>query len=131
MDCPGLKERVVLVVEDEPFIAMHIVLSLKEAGAYAVSAANLAHALEFTQTMAFNAAVVDVHLAGGDCRSVCAYLSKAGIPFLFYTGYAMSDIFAEWPQAPVITKPASNEQLLLAVERLTVPKAPDGCTTLA
>lgn len=123
MNPPPLKQRVVLVIEDESVIAMHVVSALQEAGADAAAAPNLTHAMRLSQTMDFNAAIVDVHLRGGDCRNVCRYLSKSGVPFLFFTGYGMNDIFDEWPQALVITKPTSDEQLIYAVKSLA--KAPD------
>ncbi len=125
MDSPNLNGYAVLVVEDEPFIASHLVSTLSKAGAKAESATNLANTLQYTEKMNFNAAIVDVRLRGGDCRSVCEHLSKCGIPFLFYTGYSKSDIPDEWPDAPVITKPATDKQIVHAILSLAGPSSPD------
>jgi DNA-binding response OmpR family regulator len=78
----------VLVLEDEPLIAIDIAESLSEAGANIIRAHGSLDAVRRIRNEHVSAAVLDVNLGqGDDCSAVCDELSRQGVPFIFYTGH--------------------------------------------
>lgn len=115
--------RCVLIVEDEPLIALELHNALHQAGASILAAANIKDALELIGNARICAAIVDVNLHGHDCSSICAALTQRSIPFMFYTGYASANALSSWPQAPAINKPAESSTMVKTIVRL-IPFAP-------
>jgi CheY-like chemotaxis protein len=105
----------ILIVEDEPLIALEVHAAFRATGASIVSAANTKEALRTINLPDLSAAVVDINLDGGDCSLVCKRLSERSIPFVFYTGDARADILRQWPKAPVLTKLADKERVVQTV----------------
>ena len=108
----------ILIVEDEPLIALDVHAALSTSGASLIAATRLAEARDLIRRAEVSAAVVDINLGGEDCSSVCQALSDHRIPFIFYTGNANADVIKAWPHAPVLTKPASPERILETVAKL-------------
>jgi DNA-binding response OmpR family regulator len=71
-----LRGRSVLVLEDEPLIALELLDELRAAGASVIAATNIKDALELIGYAQICAAIVDVNLDGDDCSSICAALTK-------------------------------------------------------
>lgn len=80
-------KRSVLIVEDEPLIALELRAALHDAGASILAAITIKEALELIRYAKICAAIVDVDLGGHDCSSVCTALTKRSIAFMFYPGY--------------------------------------------
>jgi CheY-like chemotaxis protein len=112
VDCPDLHGRIVLVVEDEPLVALNIVDLLNEFGATVLTARNVQDALALITSAKICSAILDVNLAGNDCDPICQRLSERGIPFSFYTGYSDASVLKKWAAAPVINKPASGKRIV-------------------
>jgi hypothetical protein len=51
---------------------------------------------------------------------VCQALHRRKIPFLFYTGHANADLLADWPQAPVVGKPAPPSVIVEHIAALVI-----------
>ena len=114
----NLAGRHILVVEDEPLIAMTVEDMILELGAVPVGpAANLAEGLRLASTGPLDAAVLDVNLNGARSDDIARCLSDRRIPFIFTTGYGRSGIDG-FPHAPVITKPFRAETLAMMLARL-------------
>ena len=90
MDRP-LAGRSILVVEDDPLIAMDIVQGLEAAGSSVSRARTLRDALSKVESPGLSAAVLDHALNDGDASQVCARLDQRNIPFLIYSGYDYVD----------------------------------------
>jgi CheY-like chemotaxis protein len=116
VDGSQLAGRTILVVEDEPLVALEVVAALKACGAHVVSASRVAEAVSSVALHKIAAAVLDINLGGDDCSGLCHHLSQHQIPFVFYTGYATAP--DGWSDAPVITKPAEATLIVERVERL-------------
>ena len=108
-----LTGRSILIVEDEPLIALEVHAVFSAAGASITSAADAQEALRMINVPGLSAAVVDINLERGDCSAVCERLSRQGVPFVFYTADARPDIL--WPNAPVLTKLADKERIVEVV----------------
>lgn len=108
-----LSGAALLVVEDEPLVALDLRQSLEGAGAYVFAATQLSHALQLAGHPDITAAVLDYRLADGDCTPICTLLSDRGIPFVFYTGY--DDPRQIWPEAAHVQKPADASKIVNAV----------------
>ncbi len=68
--------RLVLVVEDEPLVALDVADCLKAAGAQVVIARTLADALRESASADLSAAVLDHGLHDGDTSEVCERLKN-------------------------------------------------------
>jgi DNA-binding response OmpR family regulator len=86
VDLP-LAGRSILVVEDNPIIAMDVVQGLQAAGASVSEARTLSDALCKVECPTLSAAVLDHALHDGDASQICARLDERGIPFVIYSGY--------------------------------------------
>lgn len=92
----------VLLVEDEPIIAMTAEDMLEELGCTAVATAStLAEALEAVERVDFDIVLLDINLNGIESHPVADRLREAGRPFVVTTGYG-SDAAQG---APVVAKP--------------------------
>jgi CheY-like chemotaxis protein len=98
----------VLIVEDEPLIALELHDVLHGADASILAATTVKEALELIAYARICAAIVDIDLGDDDCSSVCATLAKRSIPFMFYTGYSNATPLSVWPHAPAVDKPAEG-----------------------
>ena len=111
----ALAGRSILIVEDEPLIALEVHAAFHAAGASIISAADSKEAVRMIGLPDLSAAVVDIDLGDGDDSAVCKRLSERGIPFVFYTGNARADILRQWPRAPVLTKLADGQRVVEVV----------------
>ena len=116
-DLRGLR---VLVVEDETLVAMLLEDMLGELGArVAATASRVARALEIVNSgeTAFDAAVLDVSLAGENAFPIATALIEKGIPFAFSTGYGNAGLPEEWRSRPTLQKPFTQEQVGAVLRR--------------
>jgi CheY-like chemotaxis protein len=83
----------ILVVEDEFLLAMEVEATLSSFGcAVAGPFAKLAKALDAVHGYTLDGAVLDINLNGEMVYPLADLLHSRGVPFLFLTGYAASDI---------------------------------------
>ena len=111
-----LAGRVVLVVEDEPLIALDVIRGLEAAGARVLAARTLSDALIKAEDPDLSAAVLDHGLIGGDTSEVCEKLKERGIPFLLYSGY--SKVEGACAAGVQVEKPTRPGVLVATVEGL-------------
>jgi len=117
-----LAGRSILIVEDEPFIAIEIVDAFKTAGAAVATATSLKQALVLVEHEGLAAAILDHALGDGDSSQLCARLKERDIPFVIYSGF--SKIEGVCAEAPLVKKPASPDVLIATVEGLWRRSAP-------
>ena len=108
----------ILVVDDEPLIALGLHEALRDAGADVLTAHDLETALAAAVTGTVSAAILDVQLGASDCRPVCSALTSQDVPFLFLTGFDSHDVLKEWASVPTLAKPTGEAELLASVEAL-------------
>ena len=103
----------ILVVEDEPLLAMLLEESLAELGHEVVgSAATIDQALATIDAVSLEFALLDFTL-GDDATSapVARRLSADGIPFVYLTGHRSLPLGGDVPIAPLLAKPFTLDQL--------------------
>src|SRR4051794_14101208 len=102
----GLRGRRLLVVEDEPMVAMLLEDLLMQAGCIVVGpAATIAEALALLRDQAIDGALLDVNLGSELIYPLADVLRASGTPFVFVTGYAASGLAAGYEDVAVIRKP--------------------------
>jgi CheY-like chemotaxis protein len=108
-----LAGRRVLVVEDEMLVSLLIEDALTDSKCIIVGPYDrVPVALEAARTLALDAAVLDVNLAGTKVYPVAEVLSARGIPFLLLSGYGPQAAPLEHPSWQVCGKPFKTEQLI-------------------
>jgi DNA-binding response OmpR family regulator len=110
----------VLLVEDEPLLSMLLEESVTELGYdLAACAATVDQALEAIEAGAIDFALLDFSL-GQETTSlpVAERLRALGIPFIFLSGHQSLEGEGDVPQAPLLTKPFSLDQLDAAIRGL-------------
>ena len=119
MPPPALNGLRILVVEDEPVIALHIAQTLTEAGAEVIGPTpTTARALRLMDCSHVDAAVVDYRLEGETASLLARRLVAMGVPFLFHTSSGGSPALIH-PDVPILNKPSRPQQLVAAVCALT------------
>ena len=115
-----LNHALILVVEDEPFIALDVALAIEDAGGkVAGPAASVKEALALIDTMPIIAAILDVNLVDGDISPVAERLITAGIPVILQTGIGLPPkLVARFPDLPVNIKPCVAATLVVQLEAL-------------
>jgi CheY-like chemotaxis protein len=117
-DTASLAECKILIVEDEPFVALDVAEALEEAGAEVVTAPGLEKVLAFAAMPGLSAAILDFRLGFGiDTAAIGERLTSRGVPFMFYSAYAMIEGKAI-TNTPLLQKPATREQIVGAVAGL-------------
>ena len=108
----ALKRRRILIVEDEPFIALALEAMLLELGFdVAGSAAQVSAALELIGRERIDGAILDVNLGSQRIDPVADILAARACPFFFTTGYGISGLPARHAGRAVLQKPFGLEQL--------------------
>ena len=97
--------KTVLLLEDEPIIAMGLEDMMLDLGAESVLVGTVVDALEAIEKAPPDCAVLDVNLHGTKSYPVAARLSELGISFVFATGYGNAEHPGQFAQCPTIAKP--------------------------
>lgn len=115
---PGLMGRRILVIEDESMVSMLIEDALVDMGCVVVAlASRFEDGLAKARTLAFDAAVLDVNLAGERSFGIADALRQRKLPFVFATGYGTGSIPESLRSAPILQKPFSPRELERALLR--------------
>jgi DNA-binding response OmpR family regulator len=116
---PGqLAGRTVLLVEDEPLIALEITESLRSACATVTAARTLQEGLRLAEQPHLTAAILDFALGTDDATALCERLTEREIPFMFYSGRTPE--FNEWRDVPFVSKPAAGETIVATLADLLI-----------
>ena len=111
-----LKGARALIVEDEAIIAMTAEDMLDELGCITVaSVSTLSEALAAAERGGFDFALLDVNLNGAESLPVAALLKRAGLPFVFTTGYGSVGPGRGICDSPLVTKPYRTKDLAAAI----------------
>jgi DNA-binding response OmpR family regulator len=103
----------ILIVEDEPMLALTIEELLVNAGfAIAGVAGRLEKALELIESVACDAAIVDANLACVSAGPVAVALDARAVPFIVLSGYSPEQLHGAFLGANFLRKPCRPARLL-------------------
>jgi CheY-like chemotaxis protein len=110
-------QRSILVVEDEPLIAMMLEDFLESLG-HSVSATceSVQDAMVEAEKGGFDCAILDVNLKGESVWPVAERLHDKQIPFVLATGGHVDPPPAKFANVPVIEKPYTVDRVTPALE---------------
>ena len=111
-----LSGRSILVVEDEPLIALDVAVEFESHGARVMQTHTLKEAEGLIEADGLSAAIVDYGLGDGDTSALCDRLTERGIPFVIYSGY--SGLEGSCANGTVVQKPAPPSVLVATVKSL-------------
>jgi len=111
--------RSILIVEDEPLIAMMLEDFLDSLGHRVVATCDsLDDALGWAESGGFDIAIIDVKLKDGkSVWPVADLLAQKGTPFIVATGGHVDPPPAQHAGAPVLSKPYTIDSIEPAIER--------------
>lgn len=108
----------ILIVEDEPLIALMLTDMLAELGFnVAASVAQVAEALAFLANEKVDIALLDVNIGAQKIDPVADLLAARGTPFIFTTGYGSTGVPANHVDRAILQKPFHVEDLATIVRR--------------
>jgi DNA-binding response OmpR family regulator len=124
VQAPTLEGQRLLVVEDEPLIAIDLRVMLEREGARVVLAHSIPEALEYATYPALSAGVLDFHFGSENAEPICEALTRRQVPFIFFTGLAERRS-ERWLATPVVPKPAAPETIIGALKFVLSPEMRD------
>ena len=105
-------QRKILVVEDEPLIAMMLEDFLETLGhGCAGTCESVAEALAAVEKGGFDMAILDVNLGGEAVWPVAEALHSRGIPFALATGGHVTAPPAQFEETPTLAKPFTIDRV--------------------
>lgn len=112
----ALAGRRILIVEDDPFIALALEEILSEHGLIVVGPArDLRAALDLAAGAQIDIALLDVNVGSEKIDPVADLLAQRACPFLFVTGYGKVDLPEGRLSCAFIEKPFHIEDLIKAL----------------
>lgn len=123
MAAPVLKDRRILVIEDEYFIAMDLTIALQSAQATVLGpVGRIEVGLDLVACESeISAAILDVNIGGETVYPVADALLERSVPFLFATAERPDTIPRRFAGVTVCRKPANPMEVIQRVAELLPP----------
>jgi len=107
----------ILIVEDEPLIALALTEIVTELGFQCVGPVfDLTKALELATSETLDAAILNLIIQGGTAYGVAAILDSRNIPYAFASGVPHNGLESDWKDRPFIEKPYTLEDIRAILE---------------
>lgn len=104
--------RTILIVEDEPLIAMMLEDFLESMGhSVRCTCDTVSHALEEADKGGFDLAILDVNLKGENVWPVASKLRANGVPFVLASGGHVDPPPSEFRNVPMLEKPFTIDRV--------------------
>jgi DNA-binding response OmpR family regulator len=115
----GVRGKRILVVQDEPLLALEVARALTDVG-YLVTGptGTAAEVMGLIGNTQIDGALLDARLIAPTADQVASTLIRRKVPFAVLTAYAGETVPAACRGAPMLAKPFTEEQLLATVRRL-------------
>ena len=106
----------ILIVEDEPLIALELVTVLTAAGHTVIGpATEVAEGLKLLADPGCDAAVLDVNLGRETAAPIAEAMRSRGLPFVIVSGYSKQQQPPAFSGAPFLPKPIDTAALMVAL----------------
>ena len=115
-----LNSAPILIVEDEPYIALELQAAVEEAGGKVLGpAGSVSKALALLETCVVAAAILDIQLSDGDVTPIAVALIAQGIPVILQSGISPPPALKRiYPDGVIFKKPVSPELLVRKLSEL-------------
>jgi len=121
----AMPEGRILIVEDEPLIAMELHRLVVQAGLdVSGPAGTLDQALDLASDETLTGAILDINLGMETSYSAADRLIGNGVPVIFVTGYAAETVPERFAAHTVLQKPLDSRSLLAALRHELAGSAP-------
>jgi AmiR/NasT family two-component response regulator len=116
----NLRNALVLVAEDEPFIALDLAMAIEDAGGRVVGpTATVAEGLTLIADIRLDGAILDVNLADRDVEPLASHLLDSGVAVVVQTGVGLPQTLeARYPSLSVNLKPCMAAALVTQLAEL-------------
>ncbi len=111
----NLAGRHILVAEDEMLIALALADMVTALGCTSALVSRVGKGVAVATTGTFDAAILDMNLAGEPGYPIAKVLAQRGIPFVIATGYGAEGIEADYRDRPMLPKPYLPEHVEAAL----------------
>lgn len=101
----------ILVLEDNPLIAMDLEDELSDRGFDPVCAATVPDARKVVERQAPSFAFLDMHVRSETSFDLARELRSAGVPFVFVSGNDASSLPEDLKTSKILTKPINFDEL--------------------
>jgi CheY-like chemotaxis protein len=108
----------ILIVEDEPFVALSLVDALTELGFDVACVGDIPTAIAFIGREKIDGALLDVHLGSQRIDPVADLLSARACPFIFTTGLGRADVPPAHADRAFLQKPFGTADLVSVLDRV-------------
>lgn len=126
MNCRSLAECRIFYLEDDFFIAEETRENLEDAGGDVVVCGSVSRAFEVLERSRFDAALLDINIAGSTSVPVARQLRRAGVPVLFMSAYGRDILPTDLSSCGLIRKPASSDVVIREMEAMLCPRSANG-----
>src|SRR5690606_20824281 len=123
IDKACVRGRNILVVEDEPLIAMLTGRVVKELGGALLGPFASPREARAVLATPIDAALLDVDVGGEFVYALAEELTARGVPMVFVTGYDSRAVDPRFASVPVLTKPVDRDELAGALASVLSPQA--------
>lgn len=114
----AMPEGRILIVEDEPLIAMELHRLVSQAGLEVSGpVATLDRALDLAEDQTLTGAIIDINLGPETSYAVADRLCSSGVAVIFLTGYDADTLPARFSANAVLQKPIEPHMLLATLRR--------------
>jgi PAS domain S-box-containing protein len=121
----ALSGKRVLIVEDEPLIALELMAMLEAARAHVVGPArSMRQARELIHEQTLDAALLDINLAEERTDELAAALLRRKVPLAFVSGYGRETLPPAFQTAALIAKPFRPEEVIAKLSELVGSASP-------
>jgi AmiR/NasT family two-component response regulator len=123
----NLRNALVLVAEDEPFIALDLAMAIEDAGGRVVGpTATVAEGLALIGGVRVDGAILDVNLADRDVEPLASRLLDSGVAVVIQTGVGLPHALeARYPSLPLNLKPCMAAALVRQLAELLARRTRD------
>ena len=118
----------VLILEDEPIIALDLAATVEAAkGCVVGPAGTVAAALDLLVDREVSGAILDANLPDGALTPVAILLIERGIPVIIFSAIGVPDeLRMLYPDVPVFQKPASSHRVVEGLVGIMIGRHPEG-----
>ena len=116
----------VIVIEDEPLIALDIEFAAQDAGCNVLGVARtIEEALQMFESMGFDGAILDANLNGKSAKPLTDHLEGKNMPYVIVSGYTRDQLDYLNDDVVLVGKPFSTTDLTETIRQEILLKSDD------